>query len=300
MSIMNSLDIPTDSLQEPMPMMSIPAVATLSLLGCLLLTASCAGERSASRLHEITEARARTDAVVRDTQAEVTTLRRDLAAARIATAKHEAEAGELQRQANALQTDRTELRKMLEQAQSAITTLQSERDELKQAMAQTQTVSVVRQASSAPTKLDGTDVQADMKELNARMVILTDELAQLKQRLPNKVRAPSARRGPESSDRSPDPSLDRAIREEALQPRIIPSTGFLAPAEAAPRPGHPSALSPQQGLLRVHPGDSLWKLAHEHATTIDELKRLNRLTTNVVHAGQRLILPSPMSTTISP
>ena len=60
--------------------------------------------------------------------------------------------------------------------------LQIERDELKQALVQTQTVSVVRQNSSAPTKLDGTDVQADMKELNARMVILTDELVQMKQR----------------------------------------------------------------------------------------------------------------------
>src|SRR5580765_5605263 len=31
---------------------------------------------------------------------------------------------------------------------------------------------------------------------------------------------------------------------------------------------------PQQSFIRVHPGDSLWKLAHEHATTIVELKRV--------------------------
>jgi LysM domain len=300
MSVMDSLDILTDSLQEPMPMMRITAVATLSLLGCLLLAAGCTGERSASRFLETTNARAQADAVVRDTQAEFATLRQDLAAARIATAKHEAEAGELRRQANSLQTDRTELRKMLEQAQSAITALQSERDETKQVLVQTQTVSVVRQASGGEARTDGNNVQADMKELKAQIVTLSDGLAQLKQRLPNKVRATSEKSGPDSSDRSPDPSLDPAIREEALQPRIIPSTGFLAPAEAAPRPGHASALSPQQGLIRVQPGDSLWKLAHKHATTIDELKRLNRLTTNVVHAGQRLILPSPMSMNISP
>ena len=82
---------------------------------------------------------------------------------------------------------------MLEQAHSDVNALQNERDEMKQALAKTQTVSVIRQDSSAPTKLDETDLQADMKELNARMVLLTDELAQLKQRFATDVRATAVR-----------------------------------------------------------------------------------------------------------
>ena len=272
---------------------------SIVVLACLPLSTGCSSERAAARLLETTTARAQADALVHDSQAELAALRRDLATARIATSKQEGEATELRRKATALEADRAELRKMLEQAHSTVNALQLERDELKQALAQTQAVSLVRQNSSAQTKLDGTDVQADMKELNARMVLLTDELAQMKQRFSNKVRATAVRPSHESPKRAaaaPGP----VARDATTPPRIGPSAGFLAPAEPASRPGHASDLSSQQGLFRVQPGDSLWKLAHEHATTIDELKRVNGLTTDVVHVGQRLILPSPMSVNISP
>ena len=38
----------------------------------------------------------------------------------------------------------------------------------------------------------------------------------------------------------------------------------------------------------------------ERLACTDELKRVNGLTTDVVHAGQQLILPSPISINISP
>jgi LysM repeat protein len=181
---------------------------------------------------------------------------------------------------------------MLEQAHSAVNALQIERDELKQALAQTQTLSLGRQDSSASTKLDGADVQTDMKELNARMVILTDELAQIKQRFANTVRETAVRTSRESSGHNAEASRERVVRDKPAQPRIVPSALFLAPTEQTPSPDHTSDLSPQQRLIRVRPGDSLWKLANDHATTINELKRVNGLTTDVVQVGQRLILPS--------
>jgi hypothetical protein len=203
----------------------------------------------------------------------------------------------LRRKTTALEADRAELRKMLEQAHSDVNALQNERDEFKQALAKTQSASAERPDSSAPTKLDETNLQADVKELNTRMVLLTDELAQLKQRFANNVRATAGRPSHESSTHAataPGP----VARDEPTQPRIVPSAVFLAPAEPALRPGHASNRSPQQSLIRVHPGDSLWKLAHEHATTMDELKRVNGLTTDAIHAGRRLILPSPTYTKI--
>jgi hypothetical protein len=272
---------------------------SMVVLACLPLSTGCSSERAAARLIETATARAQADALVRDSHAELAALRRDLAAARIATSKQEGAGAELRRTTTALEADRTELRKMLGQAHSAVTALQLERDELKQALVQTQAVGVVRQDSSAPTKLDETDLQADMKELNARMVLLTDELAQLKQRFPHKGRATAGRPSHESPTRAaaaPGP----VARDATTPPRIGPSAGFLAPAEPAPRPGPASNQSPQQGLIQVQPGDSLWKLAHEHAITMDELKRVNGLTTDVIHAGQRLILSSPMSVNISP
>jgi LysM repeat protein len=273
---------------------------SMVFLACLSLSAGCTSERAASRLLETTTARAQADALVHDTQAELATLRRDLAAARIATSKQEGEGAELRRNATALEADRAELRKMLAQAHSAVNALQLERDELKQAQSQTQTASVTRDDSSGPAKTDGNNVQADMKELNARMVLLTDELAQLKQRFPHNGRATAVRPSHESPKRVAASAPGPVARDATTPARIAPSAVFLAPAEPAPQPGHASDLSPQQGLIRVHPGDSLWKLAHDHATIINELKRVNGLTTDVVQAGQRLILPSPMSITISP
>ena len=264
---------------------------SMIVLACLPLSTGCSSERAAARLLETATARAQADALVHDSQAELAALRRDLAAARIATSKQEGEATELRRTTTALEADRAELRKMLGQAHSAVNALQLERDELKQALAQTQAVSLVHQDSSAPAKTEGTDVQADMKELNARMVLLTDALAQLKQRFSHNGRATAVRPSHESSERAaaaPGP----VARDAPTPPRIGPSAVFLAPAEPASRPSHASDRSPQQSLLRVQASDSLWKLAHEHATSIDELKRVNGLTTDVIHAGQRLILPS--------
>jgi hypothetical protein len=262
------------------------------VLACLPLSTGCSSERAASRLFETTTARAQADAVVHDSQAELAALRRDLAAARIATSKQEGEGAELRRTTTVLEADRAELRKMLEQVHSDVNAVQHERDELKQALVQTQTVSLVHQDSSGPTQTDGTNVQADMKELNARMVLLTDELAQLKQRFSHNGRATAVRPSHKSPKRGAAAAPGPVARDAPTPPRIGPSAVFLAPAEPTPRPDHVSDLSPQQGFIRVHPGDSLWKLAHGHATSIDELKRVNGLPPDVVHAGQRLILPS--------
>ena len=125
------------------------------------------------------------------------------------------------------------------------------------------------------------------------MVILTDELAQIKQPVANTVRETAVRAESrivwDIMRRLP---VERVVRDKPAQPRIVPSALFLTPTEQTPSPDHTSDLSPQQRLIRVRPGDSLWKLANDHATTINELKRVNGLTTDVVQVGQRLILPS--------
>ena len=265
---------------------------SLVFLACLPLSAGCSSERAASQLIETTTARAQADAWVHDAHAELAALRRDLATTRIATAKQEGEAAELRRKTTALEADRAELRKMLEQAHATVNALQNEQDDLKQALAQTQAVSLVHQNSSAPAKLDEPALQADMTALNARMMQLTDELAQLKQSFPNKTRVTSLRTSRESAGRAADTAPGHVAQDKITQPRIVPSAVLLLPSGATPQLGHAVDLSPQQSLIRVQPGDSLWKLAHAHATSIDELKRVNGLTTDVEQAGQQLLLPS--------
>lgn len=41
----------------------------------------------------------------------------------------------------------------------------------------------------------------------------------------------------------------------------------------------------------VKSGDSLWKIANEYDVTVDELKKANNLTSNVLSIGQKLVIP---------
>ena len=43
---------------------------------------------------------------------------------------------------------------------------------------------------------------------------------------------------------------------------------------------------------RVHRGDTLWSIAREHGTTVDELKELNRLRSESIKAGQVILVPA--------
>lgn len=44
-------------------------------------------------------------------------------------------------------------------------------------------------------------------------------------------------------------------------------------------------------IYTVQPGDTLYKIAQNYNTTVDELKRLNNLVSNILSIGQQLILP---------
>ena len=53
----------------------------------------------------------------------------------------------------------------------------------------------------------------------------------------------------------------------------------------------PSA--PDSGTMEytVRPGDTLWLLAQRFNTTVDAIKALNNLTSDLLHVGQKLLIP---------
>ena len=49
-------------------------------------------------------------------------------------------------------------------------------------------------------------------------------------------------------------------------------------------------------MYTVKKGDSLYSIAKKYNTTVDELKRINNLSSNLLSIGQKLIIPSNEST----
>lgn len=55
-----------------------------------------------------------------------------------------------------------------------------------------------------------------------------------------------------------------------------------------PTPSEPSNQTPI--IYTVQKGDSLWSISKKYETTIEKIKKLNKLTNNIVHVGQKLIV----------
>jgi LysM repeat protein len=73
----------------------------------------------------------------------------------------------------------------------------------------------------------------------------------------------------------------RSDQIRAGQTLRVPSAGTPRAAPAASR----------ARTYQVRPGDSLWSIAKRHGTSVEALRRANRLNGDVLRAGQRLTLP---------
>lgn len=75
----------------------------------------------------------------------------------------------------------------------------------------------------------------------------------------------------------------------------IPEAGFEPPANQIPTPAR-SRPSKQHGsngkiVYTVRPGDTLFRIASVHGTTVEKIKKTNRLgKASVLRAGQQLVL----------
>ncbi len=69
------------------------------------------------------------------------------------------------------------------------------------------------------------------------------------------------------------------------------SSNGAGPSDDVSAADQPGSGSP----YRVHRGDSLWSIAREHDTSVEELKQLNGLASDRIDAGQVLLVPGSQS-----
>ena len=270
----------------------------LSLLGLSLLLWGCAAEPTIRM--ESDAARRRVDLVVRDAQAEVSTLRQEVAAARIAAAKKEAELPELHRQV-------AELQRTAEAKQGELAALRADRDRLlqtksglEQQVAELQRTAEAKQGELAALRADRdrllqtkTDMEQQvaepplveqslaevaetktkLKELEASQAVLTAELAQIKGDL--------ARARGKAGGRAGKPAAARPMPEASTKP--------AAAAEALT----PSDRRPVR--IAVERGDSLDLIARLYGVSVADLKAINGLRNDLILVGQELVIPRPPS-----
>lgn len=87
---------------------------------------------------------------------------------------------------------------------------------------------------------------------------------------------------------------------ERAEPRTVLASGPAAPAPSvsgpsAPPPPAPTpapTVAPDTLRYRVRSGDSLWEIARSHGTTVNNLRRINNLSTNRIYAGQVIEIPA--------
>lgn len=222
------------------------------------------------------ESQAQAATLIRDRALELTALRAEMAATRIAAAKKEAELLELRDVVQQLRLENAESRQafldLRDQAEQQQRTLEKAREEQQ------------HQAQAHASQ--------DLSILKDTVVMLAQELGQLRQDLAKPVAKelvkstnPGSSTSPESGPhalRSAPPQRVPVARQQssplsAMSPMALTVTSAVAP-------GPPLTIT-------VQPGDTLSSLATRHRTTVDVLRKLNVLDGDALLAGRELVLP---------
>jgi LysM repeat protein len=218
--------------------------------GLALLSAACSSVPLEKT--ETPELRVQATPPIRDRGLELIQLRSELAAARIAAAKKEAELLELRDLVRQLRLENAESRQ-------AFLDL---RDQAEQRQRDASTVQDMppRQAEAQTTQ--------DIRVLKDQVASLAQELGQLRQDLAKLVTQELVS---QPMARQPSPQVS------ALSPMAMSVTASITD----PLP-----------TITVQPGDTLGRLAKRHRTTVDALRKLNGLTGDVLAIGRALVLPT--------
>lgn len=237
------------------------------LIGLGTLASGCLATQPLPPDPLVEVARRQAASAIRAAREEATGSRAELAAARIAAAKQEAELQELRRRVAGLSQDRAEL-----------ATLQQDRDRLQEDTRRMQS-QLAELAHLRQTAGEAVAAQAKVRELEAALEQLAAELAQAQKKLTQhrvqtQLRAEKRRR----------------LVVDSAAPGSGTTNDKVPPAKVSPAYVGPA---PDQTVLHlaVRPGDSLWGIARRHGLTVEALKEANGLTEDRIRVGQQLLVP---------
>lgn len=245
------------------------------LLGLVLICAGCSGMLPAGETIA-PEPQIQAPVSIRDRGQELAALRGELAAARIAAAKKEAELQELRDLVRQLRLENAEsreafldLRERAEQRQPEIEKGRDDQD---------------RQVQSQATHRLAT--------LSETVMNLAQEVGRLRQELARQVASESPTSSKTISLKSGEPSApDVQVHPVQRMPSVQQdSTPSLAISPVALTVTSTSVAAPPS-TITVRPGDTLGRLATRTRTSVSRLRAVNQLTSDVLEVGQVLVVP---------
>lgn len=270
------MELPTTAGKAIRSWFSVFALVVAALTG-----GACAGPSAEPMQRHFDSTQRQMDTVLKQARTESTALRAELAEARIAAAKQEAELEELRHQL-------AELRQAVEARQVEQAQLRAERDKLNEAKGELQTqlveVPLLRQ-NLADAKMAEAKAQAQVKQLQSALVTAGVDL---KQRKKGGVMAAAKASGPAKKRTKPvtvaTATGDGASNSpDGAQPAAQPSV-FTATAAAVDDGG--------TRRVTVVKDETLWRIARRYNITVDQLREFNGLKGSMILEGQTLIIPS--------
>ncbi len=198
--------------------------------------------------------------LIHEAREEADMLRSELAAIKIAAAKQHAELQSAKKRVDSFKAREEDLVSNVQEMKDSLLMAENERDQLRR-----ENVELQSQSASIPDlqQLMGEvrTMQASVQQMVANMQTLMTEVVHIKQDM--KKNQNNAQRGTTS----------------------LTAFSMTTPSKA------------MRGVWTVAAGDTLWSISQKHATTVDTLKAINKLDSDVIVEGQTLKVPMLASTT---
>ncbi len=234
-----------------------------------VLLPGCAASMQQSLTAATTE---HTAQMLRNRETELAAARADIASARIAQAKQEAELQELRSTVQHLRQENSESHQALLHARQDVEANHAE----------------TANAQSERAQQEEAVRAEQVQTLRNTVAALKNEIDHLKQGLEQVATQAHAGRAEWHRQKSPKYEEESPVEVPRAVPSILrqPMTPSVTGTSVIQK------IDDGDNRITVQPGDTLWSLARRHRTTVSKLRQTNQLKSEVVNVGSILKIPA--------